>query len=97
MYAGRLVETGSAREVFEAPAHPYTAALLGAFPNVNKERVFVAGIPGNPPSLIEPPTGCGFYERCSRRMPACAQADPAAVDLGGGHVAACLLAGRKGL
>jgi oligopeptide/dipeptide ABC transporter ATP-binding protein len=92
MYAGRLVEIGGAREVFGSPAHPYTSALLGAFPNVRKERVFVGGIPGNPPSLVDPPMGCGFYERCSRRKPECAQADPVMVDLGGGHRAACIFA-----
>jgi peptide/nickel transport system ATP-binding protein len=93
MYAGRLVEIGGARELFERPAHPYTAALLGAFPDITKERRFAAGIPGNPPSLVRPPAGCGFYDRCSRRSPECAAADPALADLGGGHLAACRLAG----
>jgi peptide/nickel transport system ATP-binding protein len=91
MYAGRLVEIGSARDLFSAPAHPYTAALLHAFPNINKEKNFVSGIAGNPPNLVNPPPGCAFYDRCQGRKDECRHAEPPMIDLGLGHTVACFL------
>jgi len=91
MYAGRLVEDGPVESVFNQPAHPYTQALLRAFPNIHKERQFVAGIPGNPPSLVHLPTGCAFYARCSQRMDKCTRTDPPMVVSGTDHKAACFL------
>ena len=96
MYAGRLVEVGPAREVFAHPAHPYTAALIGAFPNIHGERRFVGGIPGNPPDLRQRPAGCAFRERCAMRGAGCGAEEPFLVDLGGGHEAACCLATGRG-
>lgn len=91
MYAGRLVENGSVESVFKQPAHPYTQALLRAFPNIHKERRFVAGIPGNPPSLVHLPPGCAFYARCSQRMDQCTLHVPPMVASGANHQAACYL------
>lgn len=91
MYAGRLVEDGSVESVFRQPAHPYTQALLRAFPNIHKERQFVAGIPGNPPSLVHLPAGCAFYARCSECTDQCTLSEPPMVSLGGDHKAACFL------
>src|SRR5262249_45422311 len=66
MYAGRAVEYGPAREVFSAPAHPYTWGLLGSVPRWDRERTArLAPIPGNPPSLINVPPGCPFPPRCA--------------------------------
>ena len=96
MYAGCLVEVGPAREVFAHPAHPYTAALIGAFPNIHGERRFVGGIPGTPPDLRQRPPGCSFSDRCVRRGPRCGTEEPVLMDLGGGHAAACCLIGRAG-
>jgi len=91
MYAGRLVEDGSVKSVFKQPAHPYTQALLRAFPNIHKERLFVAGIPGNPPSLVHLPAGCTFYARCSHRMDKCTLSEPRMVGVRADHKAACFL------
>jgi peptide/nickel transport system ATP-binding protein len=91
MYAGRLVEDGSVESVFKQPAHPYTQALLRAFPNIHKERQFVAGIPGNPPSLVHLPAGCAFYARCSQRMDKCTLSEPPMVGSRADHKAACFL------
>ena len=95
MYAGRIVETGPVREVYHRPAHPYTQALLAAIPRLGagRGRRLVA-IPGQPPSLIDPPEGCRFAARCPHRMAVCGEYPPD-TPLGGGHSAACwLLVGR---
>ena len=89
MYAGRVVEYGYAREVFTHPKHPYTVKLLHSLPDIYGEKVFINGIPGYPPSLITPPAGCPFCERCTERIPECGSRVPELVDLGGGHYAAC--------
>lgn len=97
MYAGRVVERGPASEVFATPtstaraAHPYTQRLLQAYPNIHGERVFVDGIPGYPPDLAAPPPGCRFAPRCTERIERCVTDDPALLDLGAAHLAACHL------
>ncbi len=78
MYAGRHAEVGRVEPVYERPAHPYTRALLRAFPNIRSERSFVAGIPGHPPSLLHPPAGCRFADRCSMAVERCRVEEPAA-------------------
>lgn len=95
MYAGRIVETGLTEKVFSEPAHPYTRALIKAFPNIEAERYLAASIPGNPPNLLHPPTGCRFHERCSEAISRCSVDDPQMTNLTTGHSAAChLLQGR---
>ena len=79
MYLGEIVETGAAREVFAAPRHPYTQALLASAPTVTPG----AGIPDNRmgqsyPNPLEPPGGCRFHPRCPRAMPVCSVASPPA-------------------
>ncbi len=98
MYAGLVVEEGPAAAIFpgsgrtsEGPAHPYTKGLLGAFPNIRGERVFVDGMPGYPPDLAAPPPGCRFAERCPVRIDRCVKEDPALRAIGEDHVAACHL------
>ena len=92
MYAGRVMEAAPAEAAFQAPAHPYTQGLIRAFPNVSGERVFVDGIPGYPPDLRVIPEGCPFVERCPVRIAECATTEPPLVEVGPGHLAACLLA-----
>ncbi len=90
MYAGRIVETGTTEEIFHSPAHPYTEGLLGAFPTVTgpkKHRLI--SIPGNPPSLLAPPSGCRFHPRCRYAKDICKTVDPPPVDVGKGHLSAC--------
>jgi peptide/nickel transport system ATP-binding protein len=76
MYAGRLVETAGARQLFSAPRHPYTAGLLASFPSLHGERHLMTGIPGSPPDLRNPPPGCPFHPRCGFTEPQCAQVMP---------------------
>lgn len=89
MYAGKIVESGKTEEVFTKPAHPYTLALLKAFPDIWGERVLTASIPGNPPNLLAPPPGCRFHERCSHAIPACSTGDPLLVAVAEDHYSAC--------
>jgi peptide/nickel transport system ATP-binding protein len=94
MYAGRIVEQGPIREVYRQPAHPYTRALLAAVPQRGAGRgERLVSIPGQPPSLIDPPPGCRFAARCPHRMSEC-DAYPPEQAIGPGHTAACWLAGR---
>ena len=64
MYAGQVAELGPTRRVFDAPLHPYSRGLLDAFPSIRGPRVPLTGIPGSPPDLAKPPTGCRFHPRC---------------------------------
>jgi peptide/nickel transport system ATP-binding protein len=73
MYAGRIVEQGSADAVLGAPRHPYTRGLLDSVPANNRRGARLAQIPGMTPSLIDLPPGCPFRERCARAMPDCAR------------------------
>jgi peptide/nickel transport system ATP-binding protein len=89
MYAGRHAEVGRVEPVYARPGHPYTRALLRAFPNIRSERSFVAGIPGHPPSLLNPPEGCRFAERCTMAVERCRTESPEPREIEPGHVVAC--------
>ncbi len=89
MYAGQVVERGPLERVFGHPAHPYTAALLRAFPDLRGRREMVSSIPGTPPNLLNPPSGCRFHERCRYQEPSCRDEEPREVEVDPGHVVAC--------
>ncbi len=94
MYAGRIVETASAAEVFSAPEHPYTWGLLKSIPRLDGPREEqLMPIPGTPPSLINRPSGCHFHTRCAYAQPEHARVDPRLepVAEAPGHQVACLL------
>ena len=75
MYAGEIVESAPAAELYRAPQHPYTIGLMGSFPPLTGPIERMTGIPGSPPDLSDPPTGCRFHPRC----PHCRPEDKAAV------------------
>jgi peptide/nickel transport system ATP-binding protein len=92
MYAGRFVETGTARDVIRHAAHPYTQGLLTANLHGTEPGARLMTIPGAPPDLAVLGKGCSFAPRCSVAMPACDAGVPLAQSFGGGHVAHCLRA-----
>ena len=76
MYAGQIVEEGASKEIFDRTLHPYTDGLLGAFPSVKGEKRRLEAIPGSPPSLVTPPSGCRFHPRCKYAKDICTTTDP---------------------
>ncbi len=82
MYAGRLVEYGETADVFRAPLHPYTAALMGSFPSIAGEKRVLANLSGEPPNLIDPPPGCPFHPRCLHATDQCRTEFPPRVQRG---------------
>jgi peptide/nickel transport system ATP-binding protein len=92
MYAGALVERATARELYEAPRHPYTLGLLDSFPPMHGERTELSGIPGSPPDLAHLPTGCSFHPRCPFALARCANETPPLIEIeGSGRSVACWL------
>ncbi len=92
MYAGRIVEYGSAESIFKEPLHPYTQGLVKAFPSIHGERVRLTSIPGTPPDLLDPPSGCRFNPRCPYVMDVCKKQVPPLQKAGKAeHLVACHL------
>jgi len=94
MYAGRIIEHAPTDEIFDHPQHPYTEALLGSLPSLDDslEGERLESIPGLPPDLINPPSGCKFHPRCKYRTAICSDRVPpliAPIDEDAAHVAAC--------
>jgi oligopeptide/dipeptide ABC transporter ATP-binding protein len=90
MYAGRIVETGTAREVYGNPRHPYTLALLRSVPRLDRPRqARLDPVEGQPPDLTRLDAGCAFRPRCRFAAEACAAAVPPLEAIGDGHFAAC--------
>lgn len=94
MYAGKIVETASVKNLFAAPYHPYTEGLLQAIPSVDKDRDSLLVIPGVVPRLINPPEGCRFHPRCTKRFDPCDNIVPELFEVGPGHEVACHLYGE---
>jgi oligopeptide/dipeptide ABC transporter ATP-binding protein len=92
MYLGRIMELSPAEELYVKPIHPYTRALLSAIPipdpreNRARERVVISG---EPPSPVDPPSGCVFHTRCPRVQDVCRSEVPRLSEYAGGHLAAC--------
>ncbi|HEY0181348.1 MAG TPA: ABC transporter ATP-binding protein [Rhodopila sp.] len=86
MYAGQALEAAPTQVFFRAPQHPYSARLLGSLPKAGR---LPAGIPGDMPALIDPPSGCRFRTRCDRASAICAGNIPTPIRLAGGHEVRC--------
>ncbi|NEA53268.1 ABC transporter ATP-binding protein [Streptomyces sp. SID13666] len=86
MYLGKLVETGTTDEVYGAAAHPYTAGLLAAVPDGERAG---AGVRGEPPSAVDPPSGCRFRTRCALSTEKCGRIEPPLAPVTGTHLVAC--------
>jgi peptide/nickel transport system ATP-binding protein len=89
MYAGKLVEKSDVDTLFELPFHPYSYALIDAFPTIKGERKQLSGIPGSPIDLIEAPPGCRFASRCPFLQDICLVNDPELVEVRKNHYVAC--------
>jgi oligopeptide/dipeptide ABC transporter ATP-binding protein len=92
MYLGKMVELGSGADIYARPAHPYTAGLLAAIPVPEPETARArtkAGVAGELPSPVNPPSGCRFRTRCPFAQDRCAEEEPALRNFGPGHIAAC--------
>lgn len=89
MYAGRIVESGTTREIFTVPRHPYTIGLLNCLPSLHGGRERLASIEGQPPDLTDLPTGCSFTPRCALAKTICSEQRPALEKLSPGHCASC--------
>jgi oligopeptide/dipeptide ABC transporter ATP-binding protein len=91
MYAGKIVEEGLTREIFEKPLHPYTQALLSSIPRIGLKVEKLMSISGEPPLMIEPPKGCRFHPRCPFKLEICDKQEPILINLSETRRVACHL------
>ncbi len=89
MYAGRIVEVGTVRDIFNAPSHPYTEALLASVPKMEEDVDRLYAIEGQPPLLHDLPVGCAFADRCQYVMDRCREEYPPEFPVAEGHYSAC--------
>lgn len=94
MYAGKLVEAGTRHEILHNPCHPYTQGLLESFPTITGPKRRLQGIPGSPPDLVHPPSGCRFHPRCKFAKPVCSVEEPEMREHSHGMIA-CHLFGEE--
>jgi peptide/nickel transport system ATP-binding protein/oligopeptide transport system ATP-binding protein len=90
MYAGRVVETATTKELFARPQHPYTVGLFNSRPHLGMKKQRLAVIPGTVPNPIHFPEGCRFHPRCEHAADVCRQTDVALADITPGHASSCL-------
>lgn len=91
MYAGKIVERGDIISIYKDPQHPYTQGLLTSFPSIKAAKRRMTSIPGVPPDLLDPPSGCRFHPRCKYAMDICKSEEPGLVLVAKDHYAACHL------
>ncbi|HVX46525.1 MAG TPA: ABC transporter ATP-binding protein [Mycobacteriales bacterium] len=89
MYAGRIVETSSARDLYRRPAHPYTRGLLGSVPSSLAKGAALTPITGSPPNLARIPSGCAFHPRCPMAQAVCSEQEPELREVGAERSSAC--------
>ena len=90
MYAGKLVELGSVDQIIDNPRHPYTIGLLQSVPDLWGPRK-IESIPGYPPDLRTPPSGCRFHPRCKEKFEPCSKEEPPLIEIEPGHYVSCWL------
>jgi len=95
LYAGRKVEEGSVKEIFENPLHPYTIGLMKAVPDVDSDEYDIQPIEGTFPNITEKIPGCRFNPRCTKAFAKCFQEAPETIEISKGHYVACHLHTRK--
>lgn len=95
MYAGKVAEYADVYSIFKEPLHPYTQGLMGVFPKIKDARMRMTSIPGSPPDLLNPPTGCKFHPRCQYAMEICKTEEPGFLDVGKNHYVSCHLVTKK--
>src|SRR5262249_3765373 len=96
MYAGRIVELGRTRDIFNRPRHPYAGGLLDCLPTLRRGREPLAAIEGQPPDLANGPAGCSFAPRCPMSEPRCTERTPPLEPIDAEHLVACVRAGETG-
>ena len=89
MYAGSIIEQADIRTLVKNPKHPYTSALIGASPRLDRDCQVLDSIRGSVPNLTNPPGGCKFHPRCDRVLPVCTEQVPQLKEKGDGHCVAC--------
>jgi len=89
MYAGKILETATTREIFKTPKHPYTSALMQSVPHLDQKGGRLYSIEGQPPSLLNLPAGCRFASRCPVVKPVCREEEPPEVQVSKGHFVSC--------
>ena len=89
MYAGRVAEAGAVRQLHNRPLHPYTRLLFAAVPDIHGKERLGTGIPGHPPDLLQPPSGCRFHPRCPLAMEMCTTQEPVERSFGRAHRVFC--------
>ncbi len=91
MYAGKIMEVGDVYQIFKAPKHPYTQALIRSIPSLIGSVEEMKPIPGSPPDLVNPPPGCRFHPRCLYAMDICKRKEPPLLEIERGRLVACWL------
>jgi peptide/nickel transport system ATP-binding protein len=91
MYAGKFAEKASTKAIINSPLHPYTKLLISSLPDIGIKysQKKLTGIPGKPPLLLDPPTGCRFRERCPAAFEKCLNEEPPFIEIEKGHFVAC--------
>ena len=92
MYAGKIVELGEIKTIFDNPMHPYTFGLLESIPKIDQENEVLFSIPGDVPDMLNPPSGCSFHPRCPYATQLCRNDIPLLEQFGKGHLVACIRA-----
>ena len=95
MYAGELCEVGTSEEISKEPLHPYTELLLQSIPDIEKPKMNLKFIPGSPPDMRSPPSGCRFWPRCPKAMEICKRVPPNTLKLDGRIVRCHLYDGER--